>query len=207
MDCNIRVWLVIAVKWVTWITFVSNKNGLLDFNSNHSTPTSTCHSVAHRTQAGSVDPVGPAAGGLTRSGRTTTCHLPICGDAQSDVVMGRHYGLDWLRAKRRRRRSAGEVVETFLLWNVCVLIACVVIPSIHSRPQSPHLTKPGLCPSHHHHYHQHHHKVMIHCSSESDASLYCVSCRRPQRQHIISLWPSTMSCLSIIPTPSLICRL
>jgi len=37
---------------------------------------------------------------LIRSGRTTTCHLPICGDAQSDVDMGRHYGPGWLRVRK-----------------------------------------------------------------------------------------------------------
>jgi len=68
-----------------------------------SMPRLTYHSVAHPTRAGSVDPASPAAGGSTRSGRTTTCHLPICGDAQSDVVMGRHYGPGWLHAKRRRQ--------------------------------------------------------------------------------------------------------
>jgi len=73
-----------------------------------STPTSTCHSVAHPTQAGSVDRAGPAAGGSTRSGRTTTCHLPICGDAQSDVDMGRHYGPGWLCAERRRRLKGNQ---------------------------------------------------------------------------------------------------
>jgi len=68
-------------------------------------PTSTCHSVAQPTQAGSIDPAGHGAGGLTRSGRTMTCHLLICGDLQSDMVVGRHYGPGWLCVKRRRQRA------------------------------------------------------------------------------------------------------
>ena len=43
---------------------------------------------------------------------TTTCHLLICGDTQSDVDMGRHYGPGWLCAERQRRQFNGNIENT-----------------------------------------------------------------------------------------------
>jgi len=82
--------------------------------SDHWPNTSCSNTVAHPTHAGSVDPASPATGGSTRSGKTTTCHLPICGDAQSDVVIGRHYDPGWLRVKRARVGvGAGDMSRWF----------------------------------------------------------------------------------------------